>query len=169
MAVIKKLFWILGRILGVLIRFVLFMAVMLTGAWLLAPFGTINSKDIDLSQFNNHPNEMMMNFFQTEMFSGYLFAVTIAFVLFAIYLFWQLHEVAVHKAQERRSTQIQLVFALSLCGLFLHKGWWVIAIIIAFANWSHIAESMSGIIRNALNKTSECRSKAESTLVEKEQ
>jgi len=29
-------------------------------------------------------------------------------------------------------------------------GWWVLAIIIAFANWKQIAESISNIIRNSL-------------------
>jgi len=126
------------------------MAVMFVGAYILAPMGKINSKDIDLSTFTNTPNEMMMLVFNSEYFSGYLFAVTIAAVLFIAYLLWELHEVALHKAQAMQSAHVQLVFALSMCGLFINKTWWVLAIIIAFANWKQIAESISNIIRNSL-------------------
>ncbi|MGL1958284.1 MAG: magnesium transporter [Colwellia sp.] len=122
------------------------MSVMLCGAYILSPMGKINSKDIDLSTFTNTPNDTMMILFNSEYFSGYLFAVTIALLVFVVYLLWELHEVALHKAQERKSAHIQLVFALSLCGLFLHKAWWVLAIIIAFANWKHIGASISSVI-----------------------
>lgn len=136
----------------VLVKFTCFMLVMLGGAYLLAPMGTINSKDIDMSIYSNTPNNTMMVLFNSEYFSGYLFAVTIALVGFVAYLLWELHEVAVHKAHEKKSAHIQLVFALSLCGLFLHKAWWVLAIIIAFANWAHIGASISKIISNGRQK-----------------
>jgi hypothetical protein len=158
MNILKKTIWVISRILGVLLRFGGFMALMLTSAWLLSPLGVVNSKNLDLSQFSNRPNDIMMNIFQAEMFSGYLFAVTIALTLFLMYLFWQLHEVAVHKAQEINSTQIQLVFALSLCGLFLHKAWWVFAVIIAFANWKHIGSSISAVISNGLSQQNKLES-----------
>ncbi|NMP15341.1 magnesium transporter [Thalassotalea sp. Y01] len=157
MKLLKKIASVIFIIGKVLVKFLMFIAVMLVGAYFLAPLGKINSKDIDMSLFSNTPNDAMMMFFQHEMFSGYLFAVTIAFILFVAYLFWQIHEVAVHKAQEQKSTQIQLVFALSLCGLFLHKAWWVVAIIIAFANWSHITDSIARIIRNGLSDFSAAR------------
>ncbi|MDR9826234.1 magnesium transporter [Vibrio sp. FNV 38] len=136
-------------VMTVLLKFSGFMAIMLCGAYLLAPIGEINSKQIDMSLFSNAPNETMMVIFNSEYFSGYLFSVTIALVLFVVYLLWQLHEVAVHKAEENKSAHIQLVFALSLCGLFLHKAWWVLAIIIAFANWEHVGASISKIIHNS--------------------
>lgn len=101
---IKIIFLKIWAVVMVLIKFCLFMAVMFAGAWALAPLGTIHSKDIDMSQFNNHPNEMMMNFFQMEYFSGYLFSVTIAVVLAGIYGMWQLHELGVHKAKEHSRT-----------------------------------------------------------------
>ncbi|WP_227006720.1 magnesium transporter [Shewanella donghaensis] len=148
MNVIKSIMRVIFTIFKVLLKFISFMAVMLGGAYILAPMGTINSKDIDLSLFTNTPNETMMVIFNSEYFSGYLFAVTIALALFVAYLLWELHEVAVHKAQEKKSSHIQLVFALSLCGLFLHKAWWVLAIIIAFANWEHIGASISSVIRD---------------------
>ena len=61
---IKIIFQKIWAVVMVLIKFCLFMAVMFAGAWALAPLGTIHSKDIDMSQFNNHPNEMMMNFYK---------------------------------------------------------------------------------------------------------
>ena len=150
MNVIKKLLRIIFTIFKVLFKFSCFMAVMLGGAYILAPMGKINSKDVDLSTFTNTPNDMMMVIFNSEYFSGYLFSVTIAAVLFIGYLLWELHEVALHKAQAMQSAHVQLVFALSMCGLFINKTWWVLAIIIAFANWKQIAESISSIIRNSL-------------------
>ncbi|EKO3820771.1 magnesium transporter [Vibrio harveyi] len=149
MNVIKAIGRVIFAIFMVLLKFSLFMALMLGGAYLLAPMGTINSKDIDMSLFTNTPNDTIMVIFNSEYFSGYLFSVTIALALFVIYLLWQIHEVAVHRAQEKKSSHIQLVFALSLCGLFIHKAWWVLALIIAFANWEHIGSSLSNIIRNS--------------------
>ncbi|WP_213864629.1 magnesium transporter [Vibrio crassostreae] len=143
-----------GAVAMVLIKFCIFMALMLAGAWALAPMGKIHSKDIDLSQFNNHPNEMMMNFFQTEFFSGYLFSVTLAVVLAAIYGMWQVHELGVHKAKEHKSAHVQIVFALSLCGLFISKTFWVIALVIALANWKHIGQSISDVIRRGIQPKS---------------
>ncbi|WP_221074234.1 magnesium transporter [Agarivorans aestuarii] len=154
MRLLRSIFSKVSIILMVLIKFVCFMFVMLGGAYLLAPMGTINSKDIDKSIYSSMPNDTMMMLFNSEYFSGYLFAVTIALVIFVAYLLWQLHEVAVHKAHERKSAHIQLVFALSLCGLFLHKAWWVLAIIIAFANWAHIGASISKVISDGRQKVS---------------
>jgi len=147
---IKIIFQKIWAVVMVLLKFCLFMAVMFAGAWALAPLGTIHSKDIDMSQFNNHPNEMMMNFFQMEYFSGYLFSVTIAVVLAGVYGMWQLHELGVHKAKEHKSAHVQIVFALSLCGLFISKTFWVIALVIALANWKHIGQSLSDVIRRGV-------------------
>ncbi len=45
------------------------------------------------------------------------------------------------------SAHTQIVFALSLCGLFIdkHGGYWPI---IAFARWDILADGISSIIRN---------------------
>jgi hypothetical protein len=153
MNIIRSIFQKLGAIAMVLIKFSLFMTVMFAGAWALAPIGKIHSKNIDLSQFNNHPNEMMMTFFETEYFSGYLFSVTIAVVLAAIYGMWQMHEVGVHKAKENKSAHVQIVFVLSLCGLLISKTFWVIALVIALANWKHIGQSISNVIRRGVHST----------------
>ncbi len=47
------------------------------------------------------------------------------------------------------------MFALSLCGLFLHKAWWVLAIIVAFTNWRQIGLAMSNVIRRGYSWHSE--------------
>lgn len=83
--------------------------------------------------------------------------MTVAVLIYVAYLFWRLHEVAVHRSSEMSSAHTQLVFALSLCGLFVDKAWWVLAIIIAFARWDVLAKELSNIIRNGVrsNKSTE--------------
>lgn len=63
---------------------------------------------------------------------------------------WQIHELGVHKAKEHKSAHVQIVFALSLCGLFISKTFWVIALVIALANWKHIGQSLSDVIRRGV-------------------
>lgn len=53
MNVFKTVLSKIGTILLVLIKFISFMALMLFGAYLLAPMGEVNSKDIDMSLFTN--------------------------------------------------------------------------------------------------------------------
>ena len=55
-----------------------------------------------------------------------------------------------HKAKEHKSAHVQIVFALSLCGLFINKTFWVIALVIALANWKHIGQSISDVIRRGI-------------------
>ena len=57
-----------------------------------------------------------------------------------------------HRAKLSESVHITLVFALSLCGLFIDKTWWVLAIIIAFARWDVLAERMSQIIGHGIRR-----------------
>lgn len=149
MKLLKSIFSVISTIVLILLKFTAFMVLMLGGAYLLAPMGHINSKDVDMTLFSNTPNDAMMVLLNSEYFSGYLFSVTIALGLFVVYLLWQLHEVAVHEAQKKKSAHIQLVFALSLCGLFINKVWWVLAIIIAFTNWKHISTTLSQTIRDS--------------------
>lgn len=84
---------------------------------------------------------------------GFVFFVTVAILVYVLYLLWELHEIAVHKAAKMSSAHTQIVFALSLCGLFIDKTWWVLAIIIAFARWDILADAISGIIRNGNSTT----------------
>ncbi|MGF1721983.1 magnesium transporter [Vibrio kyushuensis] len=113
----------------------------------LSKLGTIHGKDLPEEYFSNgFPT--ILKLLDSEIFMGFVFFVTVAIIVYVIYLFWQLHEVAVHKAAEMSSAHTQIVFALSLCGLFIDKAWWVLAIIIAFARWDVLARELSNIIRN---------------------
>jgi hypothetical protein len=111
--------------------------------------GEVHGKDIPEEYFSGgYPT--IIGLLDSEVFMSLIFVVTLSVFAYLGYLLWQLHEVAVHKAEARSSAQLQLVFALSLCGLFIHKGWWVLAIIIAFTSWEYISDSLSNIIRKGM-------------------
>lgn len=121
---------------------------------LFALLSNVNGKHIPESYFSNGlPNIIAL--FDSEFFMGFIFMVTLSVVVYVIYLLWQLHEIAVHKSEKVKSHQANVVFALSLCGLFLHKAWWVLAIIIAFTNWQAISTELSRIIRNGRRSENE--------------
>ncbi|EGU52091.1 Mg2+ and Co2+ transporter [Vibrio nigripulchritudo ATCC 27043] len=112
-------------------------------------FGTIHGTELPESYFSDgYPSILVL--LDSEFFMGLIFFVTLSIVIYVIYLLWQLHEVAVHKAKEMSSAHTQIVFALSLCGLFIDKAWWVLAIIIAFTRWDIVSDALSGIIRKGL-------------------
>ncbi|MDR9827328.1 magnesium transporter [Vibrio sp. FNV 38] len=117
---------------------------------LLSKLGKVHGKDLPEEYFlNGYPT--ILRLLDSEIFMGFVFFVTVAIVVYVIYLLWQLHEVAVHKAHEMSSAHTQIVFALSLCGLFINKAWWVLAIIIAFARWDVLSDGISRIIRNGVH------------------
>lgn len=128
-------------------RFVILTAVFLLLSQMFALLSNINGKHIPESYFSNGLPSII-GLFDSEFFMGLIFMVTLSVVAYVIYLLWQLHEIAVHKSEKVKSHQANVVFALSLCGLFLHKAWWVLAIIIAFTNWHAISTELSRIIRN---------------------
>ncbi len=118
---------------------------------LLAGLGEIHGQDLPESYFSaGYPS--ILGLLNSELFMAFIFVVTLAVVAYVLYLLWQLHEVAIHKAEANASPQIQLIFALSLSGLFIDKAWWVLALIIAFTSWSHIGDHISKIIRDGMNK-----------------
>ncbi|WP_153913801.1 magnesium transporter [Shewanella sp. TC10] len=109
----------------------------------------IHGKELPESYFaNGYPSILAL--LDSELFMGFVFVVTIAIICYILFLFWRLHEVAVHKAEAMSSAHTQIVFALSLCGLFIDKAWWVLAIIIAFGRWDVLANRLSSIISNGL-------------------
>jgi hypothetical protein len=110
---------------------------------------TVHSKDTPESYFSAGPPSIMA-LLDSEFFMGLIFVITLAIVVYVLYLFWQLHEVAVNKAQAMSSAHTQIVFALSLCGLFIDKAWWVVAIIIAFARWDLVSDRISKIINDGI-------------------
>jgi hypothetical protein len=116
--------------------------------YLLSLLGEIHGKDIPESYFSNgYPS--ILGLLNSEIFMGLIFLVTLAVAVYVAYLLWELHEVAVHRAEESGSPQVQLIFALSLCGLFIDKAWWVLAIIIAFTSWDVIAQGLTNAIRQS--------------------
>ncbi|WP_159736932.1 magnesium transporter [Vibrio atypicus] len=123
-------------------------AIVLIGASvMLSKLGTVHGKDLPEEYFSNgYP--AILTLLDSEIFMGFIFFVTVAILIYVVYLMWQLHEVAVHQAAKMSSAHTQIVFALSLCGLFIDKAWWVLAIIIAFARWDVLATEISNIIRN---------------------
>ncbi|MFM2586730.1 magnesium transporter [Vibrio sp. TBV020] len=143
-------------LLSYLLKCVFALIVLITTSVLLSKLGTIHGKELPESYFSNgYPT--ILTLLDSEVFMGFIFFVTVAIMVYVVYLMWQLHEVAVHRAAKMSSAHTQIVFALSLCGLFIDKTWWVLAIIIAFARWDVLAQEVSNIIRNGRqpSKTSE--------------
>ncbi len=149
-------FSFLGMIKSIIlfiVKAVVVIGTLVGSSLLLAKLGKIHGKDLPEEYFSNgYPT--ILRLLDSEIFMGFVFFVTVAIVVYILYLLWQLHEVAVHKAHEMSSAHTQIVFALSLCGLFINKAWWVLAIIIAFARWDVLADSISNIIRKGVNPES---------------
>lgn len=114
----------------------------------------VHGTDLPSEHFTNGL-PVIIGLLDSELFMGVIFVITLCVVGYVIYLLWQLHEIAVHKAEKINSKQANLVFALSLCGLFLHKAWWVLAVAIAFTDWVAISTSISAIIYRGVYKSNE--------------
>lgn len=139
----NKLVSLLMKTMKVVIIFAIFMGISL----MFAQLAEIHGKDIPADYFlGGYPT--LIGLLDSEMFMGIIFLVTLSVIVYVIWLLWELHEVAVHKAHAVSSQQVQIVFALSLCGLFIDKTWWVLAIVIAFTRWDVIADGISKIIKN---------------------
>ncbi|MGZ9897035.1 magnesium transporter [Shewanella gaetbuli] len=113
---------------------------------------TINGTNIPAGYYSE-PMPTILGLLDSEFFMGVIFVITLTVLAYVLYLLWQLHEIAVHKSEKINSHQANLVFALSLCGLFLHKAWWVLAVIIAFTNWHAISNALSKVIHNGIYST----------------
>lgn len=125
-------------------------------SYLFAQLSTVHGKSLPADYFSQDlPN--ILGLLNSEFFMGMIFVITLSIIAYVLYLLWQLHEVAVHRSQYMQSAQANLVFALSLCGLFIDKLWWVLAIIIAFTNWEAVASAVSKVINKGIygNKESE--------------
>ncbi|WP_408068580.1 magnesium transporter [Vibrio ulleungensis] len=102
---------------------------------------------------NGYPS--IIQLIDSQYFLGAIACATILITIYVLSLFWKLHEIAVHKAQSMASAHTQIVFALSLCGLFIDKMWWVLAIIVAFTRWDLVSRSFSQIISTGINPNKE--------------
>lgn len=118
-------------------------------SWLLSSLATVHPLPDDPGYYPEGVPSIM-GLLNSSLFMGFIFVVTLGVVAYVLYLFWCLHEVAVHRAKALESVNTQLVFALSLCGLFIDKAWWVLAIIIAFARWDVVAKRISAIIGDGI-------------------
>jgi hypothetical protein len=114
----------------------------------LSYLGAIHGKDLPEEHFSGGI-PTIIGLLNSEFFMALIFIITMSAFTYIGYLLWQLHEVAVHKSEASASPQFQLVFALSLCGLFIDKAWWVLAIIISFTSWEHIGQWLSSIIHKS--------------------
>lgn len=132
-----------GYILAVIKTIIVFVVGFLANA--LSYLGTIHGKDLPEEHFSGGI-PTIIGLLNSEFFMALIFIITMSAFAYMGYLLWQLHEVAVHKSEASASPQFQLVFALSLCGLFIDKAWWVLAIIISFTSWEHIGQWLSSII-----------------------
>lgn len=132
-------------------KVIIFLVVAVVAAKTFAILGAIHGKDLPESYFSGgYPTILAL--LDSEVFMGLIFFITLSVFAYVGYLLWELHEVAVHKAEASSSPQIQLIFALSLCGLFIHKAWWVLAIIIAFTSWEAIGNRISHVIHKGITK-----------------
>ncbi len=142
----KNLTYYIKKTIIFLLKATAFIAIVLGLSYGLSLLGGIHGQELPENYFNGgYP--MILGMLNSELFMGLIFLITLSIIVYVLYLLWQLHEVAVHKAEAYASPQIQLVFALSLCGLFIDKTWWVLAIIITFTSWEHIGEHVSKVIR----------------------
>jgi hypothetical protein len=125
-------------------------------SYMFAQLSTVHGKSLPADYFSQDLPSIL-GLLNSEFFMGVIFVITLSIITYVLYLLWQLHEVAVHRSQYMQSAQANLVFALSLCGLFIDKLWWVLAIIIAFTNWDAVASAVSKVIHSGIhgNKTSE--------------
>ncbi|WP_199711767.1 magnesium transporter [Alginatibacterium sediminis] len=129
-----------------LTKLVVLLTILVAASLLFSQLATIHGSHIPEDYFSTgYPS--ILKLLDSEAFMGFIFVVTVAVIVYVIYLFWQLHEVAVHRAHRLNSAHTQIVFALSLCGLFIDKTWWVLAIIIAFTRWDIIGQQISNVIR----------------------
>ncbi|MGF1777537.1 magnesium transporter [Vibrio nomapromontoriensis] len=130
----------------------------LTLSYAFSLLSTIHGQALPSDHFaNGQPT--IIGLLNSEMFMGIIFVITLSIVAYVLYLLWQLHEVAVHRSQYMQSAHANLVFALSLCGLFIDKLWWVLAIIIAFTDWEAVGKAVSRVINSGIygNKKEEAK------------
>ncbi len=137
-------------ILTWLVKAVAVVSSLLGSALFFSTLSNIHGKEMPDSEFING-NPTIINLLNSELFMGLIFVITLSIFSYVFYLLWQLHEVAVHESEQKKSAHTNVVFALSLCGLFINKVWWVLAIIIAFTRWDVVSKSLSAIINKGVN------------------
>jgi len=118
---------------------VVFLTLVFTG------LSTIHSEGLPEDYFSAVP--AILPLLNAEWFMAFVFIATIATVIGVLFLLWRLHEVPVQQAERENQLLTKLIFGLALCGLFLHKAWWVVAIILAFTPWQDIGQRIALLFR----------------------
>lgn len=81
---------------------------------LLSKLGKVHGKDLPEEYFlNGYPT--ILRLLDSEIFMGFVFFVTVAIVVYVIYLLWQLHEVAVHMRCHLHTLKLFLPFLCVVC------------------------------------------------------
>lgn len=138
------------KLLFKFIKLVIYISLFFSSIYFFSLLSKINGKELD-EEYYSEGMPTVLPLLNTELFMGLVFVVTVAIALYVLHLLWQLHEVAVHKADHMKSAHANLVFILTMCGLFIDKTWWVLALIIAFTRWDLVGKAISSIIYNGKN------------------
>ncbi len=108
----------LSAVLRFLTKSTLIVGSFLLFSYFFALLSTVHGKSLPESYFSDGVPSIL-GLLNSELFMGIIFVITLSIIGYVLYLLWQLHEVAVHRSQYMRSAHANLVFALSLCGLFI--------------------------------------------------
>lgn len=123
------------------------LALVVATGWFFTQGAVINGKGIPEDYFYSGGYPSILVLMNAEAFTGFVSLVTLIVFVYVAYLAWELHEIAVHKAQATLAAHVGVVTALSLCGLFINKAWWVLAIVIAFTNWKALGDSIANYVK----------------------
>ena len=112
---------------------------------LFTQLSTIHSDVVPDEYFAAMPG--IMGILDAEWFMALVFVATLGSIVGGLLLLWHLHELPVHRAKRENQVLTRLIFVLALCGLFLNKTWWVVAIILAFTPWHEIGVQVARVFR----------------------
>ncbi|WP_420340902.1 hypothetical protein [Vibrio mexicanus] len=83
-----------------LIKWVMIIGSFLSISYLFSLLSTVHGKELPEEYFSNgHP--VIIGLFDSEFFMGLIFLITFSVIAYVLYLLWQLHEIAVHKAEKQ--------------------------------------------------------------------
>ncbi|MGR5119325.1 magnesium transporter [Vibrio astriarenae] len=136
-----------------LVKKVLFVAACFALGWFFQLGAEINGKEIPEEYFYSGGYPAPIALMNAEWFIGFASVLTLLMIVYLLKLAWELHEIAVHKAEKTMAAHVTLVSALTMLGLFIDKTWWILAIIIAFTNWSALGESIIRLTKKVKEET----------------
>lgn len=104
---------------------------------------TIHGKDLPDDYFASVP--AILGLLNAEWFMGFVFVATVTAVIAFLLFLWRLHKLPVYHARQEDQLLTKVIFGLALCGLFIDKTWWVVAIILAFTPWEEIGKRLARV------------------------